>query len=212
MPRTLVRRLALGAAGVAGAVAVTAAFLVALHAKEQDNRFCVACHLHEAKFERLVTAVPADLAGVHHRKDGQVGCITCHGGADLGMRLRVWAVAGFDTVKFLAGTYEEPDHMRLPLRDVECRQCHTPILKVSSAPPLPGAGPAAVDPALAGQDAPPADATASATSFHAISEHNATNVACVACHTTHTTDGDPAGRFIGRERVGRICRECHPHL
>lgn len=209
------------------AAAVTAAtfvasglFLAGLAAKERDNRFCVACHLHEEKSERLSARAPTDLAGAHYRKDRDVGCIACHGGADLPMRLRVWAVAGFDTVKFLAGAYREPDRMRLPLRDAECRQCHTPILKASEPSPASRQAVPAPRPRIAPSPdveaeaylAPPPDAVAASTSYHAIREHNAVKVACVACHTTHTIDGDPAGRFIGKDRVGRICRDCHPQL
>src|SRR5215831_14934088 len=134
MAGSLGRRLAVGVAAIIGAFIVGVLFLAGLAAKERDNRFCVSCHLHDEKFERLNASSAADLAGLHHNKKAEVGCIACHGGADLGMRLRVWTVAGLDTFKFLVGRYREPDHMRLPLRDLECRQCHTPILKPTTAP------------------------------------------------------------------------------
>src|SRR5262250_2815959 len=145
MAGSLGRRLAVGVAAIIAVFLVGVLFLVGLAAKERDDRFCVSCHLHDQKFERLIASSAADLAGLHHNKKAEVGCIACHGGADLGMRLRVWTVAGFDTLKFLVGRYREPDHMRLPLRDVECRQCHTPILKPPAAPKAPEAT-RAVDP------------------------------------------------------------------
>ncbi|PYM16541.1 MAG: hypothetical protein DMD81_12210 [Candidatus Rokuibacteriota bacterium] len=205
------------AASVVGALAA-ALFLTGLAAKERDDRFCVSCHLHDEKFTRLVASSPADLAGLHHTKDAKVGCIGCHGGADLPMRFRVWAVAGFDTLRFLAGTYTEPTHMRLPLRNAECRQCHTPILKPVSA--RTGSSAVAATGAAAAVD--PSDESTvrheeetegrGGTSYHAIREHETVRSACTRCHSSHSTDSDATNRFISKSRVVPICRECHPTM
>lgn len=186
------------------------AFLTALAVKERDNRFCVACHLHEQKFERLVAAAPTDLAGAHHRQPSHVGCIGCHGGADLGMRLRVWGVAAMDSVKFLVGAYREPDTMRLTLRDADCRVCHTPIVKRSPAPPAGVRPPAAP---LGGSAAaylaePPAERQAPA-SFHRLRDHDSVDGACVRCHAAHDTRGMAAEHFLVSQVVQPVCRECH---
>ncbi len=210
-------------AAVAGAAVVAAASLAVLHVKERDNRFCVSCHLHEEKFERFLARVSTDLAGAHHVKDPQVGCIACHGGADLGMRLRVWALAALDTITYLANRHEEPTRMRLPLRDAECRQCHAPILKVPAAGDRSPAAPAPVastppPAARVGADdeagyAVQAESEGRAgTAYHALRDHDGVKVPCVRCHTTHTTDSDAPNRFISRAVVWPICRECHPHL
>ena len=177
-------------------------FLVGLSAKERDNRFCVACHLHDEKFMRLLALPPTDLAGLHHGRDPSVGCIACHGGTDTRMRLAVRAVAALDTLKFLAGAYGEPTHMKLPLRDAECRPCHTPILR------MPGA---------TGGEAPTFAAEAetegrAGTSYHAIREHDTVRVACVRCHGAHTTDSDAASRFISKTVVVPVCQECHKDM
>jgi predicted CXXCH cytochrome family protein len=195
---------------------------LALAAKERDNRFCISCHLHEEKFSRLHAARPTDLAGFHQQKDGQVGCIACHGGADPVMRVRVWTVAGLDTVKFLVGAYGEPTHMRLALRDADCRQCHTPILRprvpaASGSSTAAGAGAQGSGaPAAPGQDAEASYLAAEAqvaaqagTSYHAIRDHDAVNVRCVRCHRSHTTDSDARNRFISKATVLPTCRECH---
>jgi len=174
-------------------------FLAGLAAKERDNRFCVSCHLHDEKFSRLIAATGTDLAGFHHQRKADVGCIACHGGADAAMRLEVWAVAGFDTLRFLAGAYAEPTHMRLPLRDAECRQCHTPIL-----------GPRAADQGTFATEAETEGR--GGTSYHAIREHETVKIACVRCHTSHTTDSDAGNRFIAKARVRPICGECHKEL
>lgn len=186
---------------------------MALSAKERDNRFCVSCHLHDEKFARLTAVASTDLAGAHHRKDVTVGCIACHGGADLGMRVAVWAVAGFDTVKFLAGAYREPAQMRLPLRDAECRGCHTPILGASSGRAMADGGAPGPPPALESTFSAEAETEGrGGTSYHAIREHDPVRVPCVGCHTSHTTDGDSAGLFISKARVVPLCRECHKEM
>lgn len=210
MTRSLGRRVALGAAVIAGVGVLGLVFLAGLAAKERDNRFCVACHLHDEKFTRLTAALSTDLAGRHHQKDTAVGCIACHGGADPVMRVRVWRVAGIDTLRFLSGQYREPDHMRLPLRDVDCRQCHSPILKATAAPK--GAAPA-VDPT----DESTASAEAATegrggTSYHAIREHDTVKTRCITCHAAHVTGSDAANRFIVRARVAPRCKECHPSM
>ena len=192
------RRLLLRLGLAAGASLVFAVvFLIALAAKERDNRFCIACHLHEEKSTRFLAPVRLDLAAAHNAKM-TFRCIDCHGGADLGMRLRVWAVAAADTAKFLAGKYKEPDHMRLPLRDKDCRQCHTPILK---------SAPAVLSPeeeeALEGR---------TGDSYHAIRDHDRVKIACVRCHTTHTTDGERRLQFLARPRLLPLCRDCHPRM
>lgn len=212
MAGSLARRLAAGAAAIIGASILGALFLAGLAAKERDDRFCVACHLHDEKFGRLTASSAADLAGLHHNKKAEVGCIACHGGADLGMRLRVWAVAGIDTLKFLVGRYREPDRMRLPLRDLECRQCHMPILKPAAAPKASEAT-RAVD---ATDDSTFAAEVATegrgGTSYHAIREHDTVKVKCITCHVSHVTGSDATNRFIVRARVAPVCRECHKQM
>lgn len=194
----------------------TAVFLTGLAAKERDNRFCVACHLHDEKFQRLTSAVATDLAGFHHQKKATIGCIVCHGGADPAMRGAVWAVAGFDTLRFLVGAYEEPTHMRLPLRDAECRQCHTPILvsRPSQATPSSGSASRAIDPSdeSTALTAEAATEGRGGTSYHAIREHDTVKIACIRCHTSHTTDSEAGNHFIAKARVQRTCRECHKDL
>lgn len=206
----LAARLAFGAAGVAGALLLGTLFLTALAAKERDNRFCVSCHLHDEKFLRLTASDATDLAGFHHVKKADVGCIACHGGADPIMRAKVWTVAGFDTLRFLAGTYREPTHMRLPLRDADCRPCHTPILgrRVSSSP-------AAAKPVDATDESAAAEAETEGrggASYHTIREHDAVRIACVRCHTSHTTDANAADKFLSRPRITAICRDCHKEM
>ena len=193
---TVRRTLAWGVAALAGlAVFVPLFFFVWLAAKERDNNFCVSCHLHEAKFKRFTSVPFTDLTGPHHAKD--VRCIDCHGGADLPMRLRVWTVAGIDTLRYLVGRYREPDQMRLPLRSKECSRCHTPILKSAAA--------------VSAEEEESTEGRAGNT-YHAIQAHGTVRITCLRCHTAHTTDSEPPLQFIARPRVQPICRECHATL
>lgn len=161
-----------------------------LYKKEQNNYFCVSCHLHDEKFARFLAQPSAtDLSGAHHASRSRaVRCIDCHGGADPVMRVRVWVVAGVDTLRFLTGWYAEPTRMRLPLRDAECRQCHDPIIRVSVEQEAAQEG--------------------RGDSFHAITEHRTVKTACVACHTSHTL-AEKRLQFIDRRIVLPICRTCH---
>ena len=208
----LAARLALGTAGVAGALLLGVLFLTALTAKERDNRFCVSCHLHDEKFLRLTASEATDLVGFHHLRRADVGCIACHGGADPVMRAKVWIVAGFDTLRFLAGTYREPTHMRLPLRDAECRRCHTPIL---GRPVSSSSAATAAKPIETTDESVAAEAETEGrggTSYHAIREHDTVRIACVRCHTSHTTDANAADKFLSQPRITAICRDCHKQM
>lgn len=205
--------------GGVGVLVLAGLFLAGLAVKERDDRFCVACHLHDEKLERLTAAAAADLASFHHLRDGSVGCIACHGGADPVMRAKVWTVAAFDTVRFLAGAYAEPTRMRLPLRDAECRGCHTPILKPTARaapalPAMPAVPPSASagDPSVEMYAADPYAERASSTNYHAIREHDTAKVHCIRCHTAHTTDSDTKHRFISQAAVRPACRECHKEM
>jgi len=113
------------------------------------------------------------------------------------MRLRVWTVAGIDSLRYLVGRYREPDHMRLPLRPKECSRCHTPILK--NAPPLS----AEQEEALEGR---------AGNTYHSIGAHSTVRITCLRCHPAHMTDSEPRLQFIARSRVQPICRECHATL
>jgi len=185
--------------GVVGALLGGTLFLAGLSVKERDNRFCVSCHLHDEKFSRLLATTSRDLSGFHHQRKADIGCIACHRGADPAMRLKVWAVAGVDTLRFLAGVYAEPTHPRLPFRDAECRQCHTPILPARAM----DAGAFAAEAETEGRGG---------TSYHTIREHETVRIACVRCHPSHTADSDAGSRFISKARVRPVCAKCHTAL
>jgi len=123
------------------------------------------------------------------------------------MRFAVWAVAWIDTVRFLIGRYDEPTAMRLPLRDADCRQCHTPILN-NTARTAEGMGVRAETTFEAETETE----GRGGTSYHAIREHDSVRLACIRCHGAHTTDSEAGRRFISQGRVAPLCRECHPTM
>ena len=187
------RRLAL--AGAVALVSGTAAIAYVSHL-ERDNRFCIACHspdgtrLHGELFERYEANPPGDLSALHrHVKKQTVKCIDCHGGVGVAGRSRILLVAAWDTVKYVAGRFKEPERMTAPLRDRDCVQCH-PDYNVGSFPEEGQAG---------GRD------------FHKHPDHRILSIPCVECHTSHVV-GDPRLRLLNNDVVLPLCRRCHKEM
>lgn len=148
---------------------------------EEDNHFCIACHLHEAIFKNFMTDTPqlVTLAGAHLHK-GEVKCIDCHIGASLSDKLVIKAIAGWDTVRYFVGDFREPDHLRFPLGDRTCLKCHTD----------------------GGQSQTRAGA------FHNYSTHRNMRFECVACHQSHPVR-EVSTFFLDQVLVRPVCQECH---
>ena len=154
---------------------------------EARNDFCVSCHLdwrplHETKHEAFGTAPPPNLVASHRASQPAFRCIDCHGGASFSNKLRVKLVAARDAARYALGLYAEPEHMRHPLWDEDCRQCHE-------------------------RYDPERD-----DDFHATADHNAFDFAfrCVECHRSHPVEGvSEAFAFLDRAIVLPLCGECH---
>jgi hypothetical protein len=147
---------------------------------EEDNRFCISCHLHEQIMDHFRTAVPQriTLAGAHD--EAEVKCIDCHIGATLSDKLIVKAIAGWDTVRYFLGSFKEPDHLRFPLGDRTCLKCHPD----------------------GGQSPTRAEA------FHNDPNHRHMRFECVACHQSHPVR-EASTLFLEQSLVRPICQECH---
>lgn len=166
---------------------------------ERDNDFCNACHLSpEVPLHRDIRVdfdarPPPTLAAAHARAGAGSGdahrpfrCIDCHGGSGLAGRAQVKALAARDAFWYVVGRFEEPRSMRVPLRDANCRECHT------SYRVAPGSG---------------------ANAFHALAVHNADlPLRCVACHTAHAKGGNPDAFFLRASEVRAECARCHPEF
>ena len=183
--------LGLGAAAIAGPLG-----WVVTDRLEQDNDFCNACHLdaatplHTEVRRAFDASPPGNLAALHAsepvegREDG-FRCIDCHGGASLVGRARVKALAGKDAFWYVVGHFEEPEGMRWPLWDEDCRQCHARF------------------------DESPGAAWES-TRFHQVPLHNVElGVGCVECHLVHVPGGNAEAHFIHAEPVRAQCARCH---
>jgi hypothetical protein len=199
--------LRLGKAGLGAAVLVGGAALSALgwtvsDRLEQDNDFCNACHLDgpdggtplHLEVRRGFDARPAlSLAAAHaeagvsdrHGSDAAFRCIDCHGGTSIPGRVRVKALAAKDAFWYVVGDFAEPDGMRWPLWDEDCRKCHAEYAGQS----WDGFGP---------------------EPFHARSVHNVKlGIGCVECHFVHEAGGDPAAHFVDAAAVRVQCARCH---
>jgi hypothetical protein len=169
-------------------------------ALERDNDFCNACHLSEAvplhieqrrDFDRRP---PETLAALHATRevaarpsDPAFRCIDCHGGVGLLGRARVKTLAAKDAFWWMVGRYDEPEGMRWPLWDADCRKCHARLGRASQGPG---------DPA-----------------FHDLSVHNVRlGVGCVECHLSHQRGGSPEADFLHVATVRRQCARCHPQF
>lgn len=148
---------------------------------EEDNRFCISCHLHEQILENFMTDTPqlVALSGAHHHK-GEVKCIDCHIGATLTDKVIIKAIAGWDTVQYFVGNFKEPEHLRFPLGDRTCLKCH------------PDGG----------------QSQTRTGAFHNYSTHRNMRFECVVCHQSHPVR-DPSTFFLEQAIVRPVCQECH---
>ena len=191
------RRVAIATAAALLGAGLGAAGWAVSDRLEQDNDFCNACHLEPGRplhqeLRREFDARPsASLAAAHAaaavegRQDSAFRCIDCHGGTGALGRLRVKVLAGKDAFWYAVGRFEEPDGMRWPLWDDDCRTCHMEFAGQSWQ----GWGP---------------------EPFHARSVHNAElGVDCVECHQVHGPGGDARGYFLHAAPVRAQCARCH---
>lgn len=175
--------------GVVGAF--TAGIAITDHL-EQDNDFCIACHLsagkplHQDKFTTFfrVDEEVTTLAAAHYVGEKEsFKCVDCHNGATVGDKLLIKAQAARDTFAYFLGTFQEPDHMRFALGNRLCLKCH----------------------ATGGQNPEKKKA------FHNASYHTDLPLACYECHTVHP-QASPDTRFLRRQTVRPLCDRCHARL
>lgn len=154
---------------------------------EQDNRFCIACHLpdnkklHGDKYQQFspVDGKVVTLAGSHN-VNRQVKCIDCHIGTGSRDYLIIKSIAARDTGKYLLGVFREPEASTFPLGDRTCLKCH------------PDGGQNRKNP----------------KAFHNAAYHRDPRNACSDCHPSHAKAPAEA-RFIPQALVKPICDACH---
>lgn len=164
---------------------------------ERQNDFCNACHLpggtplHLENRENFDRVIPQNLAGVHgrgwveEREDPAFRCIDCHAGSGLLEHGAIKLLAARDGLRYMIGSFDEPEGMPFELSEETCRRCH-PIFRHSAAPGW------------------------TFQAYHGRPAHDGAELPrCVRCHSVHDEDGDAFAYFLSRRRVDLQCRECH---
>ncbi len=183
--------------------------------KDQDNRFCISCHLHEDFYRHTVAAPPATLAGAHYaaqyRMEHPAGdsakwnadasrstahparwsghperCFTCHSGEGVVGWSQVTLLSAWDAARWVVGDRHEPIHMRLPLTNEACLKCHASEVRGTKSE----------------------DET---SKYHELVNHRAVRMPCVSCHVTHAP-GVRAKLFLDDATVRARCQTCHRNL
>lgn len=157
---------------------------------DEDNRFCVSCHLHEEHLAGMFAPSPVVLAGAHGGARDRTGhperCFTCHSGEGVRGWLEVTALSAWDAARWVAGTRTEPGAMKLPIVDAACLKCHA-------------------DDVGGSMDAEETD------EFHQLRDHRTLSVRCVECHVVHRP-GRPDRHWLDTPTVQRQCARCHRDL
>ncbi len=169
-----------------GSVVAFGGSMVVTDYLEQRNTFCISCHLHEQKFADFhpVAGTQVTLAAAHNLpNDKNVKCIDCHIGATMTDKLIVKYLAARDTVTYLFGTFEEPQHLRFALGSRTCLKCHT----------------------SGGQN------TAQDNAFHNAPHHTKMPPLCYDCHTVHPPSSVET-RFLRERTVRPLCDQCHKEM
>ena len=179
----MLRLLALG-------LLLTVAAVAFVKKKDQDNHFCIDCHLHQTHFRNMVEPPPRTLAAAHFRAQRRDGhperCFTCHSGEGVWGWSQVTLLSAWDAARWVAGDRHEPTAMRLPLTNDACLKCHAGDVRGHRG----------------------ADET---SKFHELADHRDVSTACVTCHVVHRP-GERAKAFLDDQVVQGQCRRCHSDL
>jgi hypothetical protein len=170
-----------------GLLVVAAAGTAYVKHKDEDNRFCVSCHLHQRHMDGMVAKPPATLAAAHHGARGPghpERCFTCHSGEGVVGWSQVTLLSAWDAVRWVLGDRNEPATMRLPLANDACLKCHAGDLGKL-----------------------PRDTQ----TFHGIPDHRHVRSQCVDCHRTHR-QGPRDRHFLDDGVVRGQCQRCHRDL
>lgn len=156
---------------------------------DEDNRFCVSCHLHEDLL-RDMTANPGVAltsahfaAAAHEPKGHPERCFTCHSGEGVVGWTQVTVLSAWDAARWVAGDRDEPTHMRLPLTDGACLKCHA-------------------------QDVRGSKTSEETEAFHQLTDHRSLPMKCIDCHSAHR-HGEARKTWLDNSRVAPQCMRCH---
>jgi len=157
--------------------------------QDQDNRFCIACHLHQDIYRRTTAVPPGTLAAAHYHARGgghPERCFTCHSGEGVVGWSEVTLLSAWDAARWVAGDRHEPSSMRLRLENAACLKCHA-------------------------RDVRGTKSTEETSKYHELADHRSVRTPCVACHVTHA-QGTRAKLFLDDAIVRARCQGCHRNL
>ena len=172
------------AAGVAVLLLTASTFAYGAHL-ENNDRFCASCHTQpESTFVTRAQGSSLDLASAHSAKG--VGCIACHSGDGAAGRLDAVLLGVRDLAAYVRSDYPQPAILTHPIADVNCLKCHQEVLQNRTFD----------------------------NHFHlflpqwqAVAPQTAAS--CVACHTSHATDGERQLGWLNKPRTVAQCDACH---
>jgi hypothetical protein len=168
-------------------VAIAAASTAYVKHQDEDNRFCVSCHLHQQHMDGMTARPASTLAAAHHAASGPghpERCFTCHSGEGVVGWSQVTVLSAWDAARWVLGDRHEPTTMRLPITNAACLKCHDSDLRKA-----------------------PRDEQ----KFHGLSDHRRVGIPCASCHRTH--DPGPRDRnFLDDATVRTQCQKCHRDL
>jgi nitrate/TMAO reductase-like tetraheme cytochrome c subunit len=160
---------------------------------DEDNRFCVSCHLHGSHLDNMFATPVVTLAGAHavaQTSRPAAGhperCFTCHSGEGVTGWTQVTLLSAWDAARWVAGVHHEPKSMRLPVADRACLKCHAKDVRGSQT-------------AEETQD------------FHQLTDHRGLTVACVSCHQVHRR-GEASRKWLHNDVVRAQCARCHREM
>ena len=193
--------LALAAAGVL--VILMALGLGFAGSQEDDNAFCASCHTQpEVDYvQRMAAPHPADLASVHPKI---AGCIGCHSGKGTFGRVQAEFIGARNALKWYLGIAVQPAVLTFPIHDENCLECHQLLIQAGFSPQEQIAIPLGSNAGLgAGKD------NHWHTDLARWQAASASAGGCVSCHSGHTTNSTPQNGFMNPQQVLTVCNACH---
>jgi len=103
-----------------------------------------------------------------------------------------------DAFWYATGHFEEPERMRWPLQDADCRRCHDHFGNKRGSGNKSGSDSENERPSWQDPD------------FHDLADHNTRlSVTCVECHLSHARGGLRDRFFLHPTEVRKQCARCH---
>ncbi len=157
---------------------------------DEDNRFCVACHLHGVFMRNMTATPPMTLAGAHFgaRPAGHPErCFTCHSGEGVVGWTQVTVLSAWDATRWVLGDRHEPTSMRLPITNEACLKCHAKQVHGSMT-------------------------SEETDRFHQLTDHTGVKLPCISCHQVHRTGGAAGRTWLQADAVRPQCARCHKDM